>query len=337
MRDQPEAIILGSSFSEIGFDPTNPVFTEHGHLKSMNFALAGAPWGMVQCDFEFAVSHAPIKRALVGFIPGNLPLVDCEKDFSSIGQVSTLQLLFSDQALQASIDTVLDQKNKKPSHTREGMYFLPAQHNYSADHGFREILLQRVKEYRRSDPNSQCLKEADVSGKPIDLSAGEKFDLGGLQRMIRTARKYGIELVLFAYPSHAYMLELEEQCEDRNAKWQAMKQISSMIDAQGEGTEQLRAYQFYAYNDITAEPVEGAHWEYWHDPGHFTSEMGNLLLADMFTGQAPKLGRILSPATIDTDYLNFLKGRTEYLKLHPEFQGDLKKLLPETPDNSKSQ
>ena len=82
IREQPEAIILGSSFSEVGFDPNNPFFTNHGRLKSMNFALAGASWERNQCDFEFAVTHSRIKRALVGFHPGDLPLADCKKDFA---------------------------------------------------------------------------------------------------------------------------------------------------------------------------------------------------------------------------------------------------------------
>jgi hypothetical protein len=71
MREQPEAIILGNSFSEIGFDPNNAFFTDHGRLKAMNYAFAGAPWDMVQCQFEFAVTHAHIKRALIGFQPEN--------------------------------------------------------------------------------------------------------------------------------------------------------------------------------------------------------------------------------------------------------------------------
>lgn len=90
IRDQPEAIILGNSYSEIGFDPTNPYFTDHGRLKGMNFAFAKASWGEEQCDFEFAISHSNIKRALVGFHPGDLPVSDCAKDYASIGHYNTV-------------------------------------------------------------------------------------------------------------------------------------------------------------------------------------------------------------------------------------------------------
>ena len=52
MREQPEAIILGSSYAEIGFDPTSPFFTDHGRLKAMNFALAGAFWDRVSANLS---------------------------------------------------------------------------------------------------------------------------------------------------------------------------------------------------------------------------------------------------------------------------------------------
>jgi hypothetical protein len=327
MRDQPEAIILGSSFSEIGFDPTNPLFTDHARLKSMNFALSGAQWDLVQCEFEFAVSKAPIKRALVGFTPGNLPIADCAKSFSSIGQVSNMQLLLSDSALQASIDTIRDQ-NKTPSHTREGMYFMP--HSEAvADNHFREFFIQRVKEYQRINKGDQCLKPTEVSDIRTNLALGQSLDLSGLQRMIKTAQNHGIELVLYAYPSHAYMLELQRQCGDQDTKWQAMKQISDLIDVESAKGGRIHAYQFYGYHSISTEAIEATPAKYWYDPMHFNSQMGNIMLDDMFSGNSPKLGRVLTSANINADYHNFLQRRTEYLRQHPEFQAGMQKLLPQ--------
>jgi hypothetical protein len=326
-REKPEAIILGSSFSEIGFDPTNPLFTNNGRLKSMNFALAGAPWGMVQCEFEFAVAHAPIKRALVGFTPGNLPLVDCSKDYASIGQISTVQLLLSDSALQASIDTIT-QQDRMPSHTREGMYIFPLQNSSVAGHAFREVLLEHIREYRH-EGNLQCGEQTSVTGAVGNLVSQEPLDLTGLRRMIRTAQKHGIELVLYAYPQHAYLLELENQCGDQGTKWRALKQISELIDTEAARGHHVRAYQFYGYNDVTAESVvQASHVRYWHDPGHFTFEMGNLMLEDIFGGSKKRLGRPVSYTTIDSDYQKFLRSRTKYLKHHPKFLSDLQALLP---------
>ena len=320
MREQPETIILGSSFSEIGFDPTNPFFTDHGRLKTMNFALAGAPWDMVQCDFEFAVTHANIKRALVGFQPGSLPIVNCAKDYASLGQISTGELLFSSRSLSASIQTIQEQKKENPSHTREGMYFY-IRGQAGVDNQFRVFFTRRVKE------NPQCLNVTNTSDVSINTFSGSLLDLSGLQRMIKTAQVHGVELVLFAYPSHAYSLELGMQCGEFNERWQAMKQIATLIEKESAGT--VSAWYFYGFNDTTSEPIGARAAKYWQDPEHFNFEMGNMMLADMFdkTRNKPEFGHRLNSSSIEADYRDFLRERAEYLQQHPKFHTDLNKIL----------
>ena len=320
MREQPEAIILGSSFSEIGFDSTNSAFTDHGQMKSMNFALAGAPWDMVQCNFEFAVTHSNIKRALVGFSPGNLPIVNCAKDFKALGEISIGELLMSDRSLAASVSTILEQKKENPSHTREGMYFYIRGHA-GVDNQFREFFTRRIQN------NPHCLDVTNTLDKVINPISESNFDLSGLQRMIKTAQAHGIELVLFAYPSHAYSLELSKQCGELDAHWQAMKQIATLIEKESPG--EVLAWHFYGFNDVTAEPIGTNAAMYWQDPEHFNFEMGNMMLADMFdkTSSQSGFGHRISSNSIEADYRVFLRERTEYLQSHPEFQANMKKLL----------
>ena len=326
-REQPEAIIMGRSYSEEGFDPTHPLFTDHSRLKSMNFALMGAPWDMVECEFEFAVSHARIKRILIDLPPGDLPLANCAKKFSSIGQVSTLQFLLTDTALKASIDTILAQKNKMPSHTREGMYF-PSHGNSPGGYRFREYFSNKIHELRQSKKDVQCLKATDTSSTTDNLTSGRALDLSGLRRMIRIAQDHNIELIMAVPPRHAYLLELTRQCGEQDANWQAMKQISELIDSETASGGQIRAYQFYGYNNITAETVGPGPAIYWYDPEHFSIETGNMMLSDMFGGSSPRLGHPLTSASINADYQGFLLGRIGYLKRHPDFQSDMKKLFP---------
>jgi hypothetical protein len=326
MRERPEAIILGSSFSEIGFDPTNPAFTDNGRLTSMNMGLTGAPWGMVQCEFEFAVAHAPIKRALIGFIPGSLPLVDCAKDYASIGKISTAQLLLSDTALQASLDTVLDQ-NRAPTHTREGRYI-----NYhtdpAADNRFRGFFTLWLEGHEKGSEAARCRKKIPALDAKPRLLDGQTLDLGGLRHVIGLARQHGIELVLYAYPSHAYMQELSMQCGEMDATWQAMEQIAQTIDTEAAADTAVRAYQFFGYNSITGEQIGPHLASYWHDPEHFTVDLGNIMLADMFAKHPPRLGRPLTSASIDQNYQDFLHQRSAYLQSHPDFHFQMNSLLP---------
>lgn len=320
VREQPEAIILGSSFSEIGFDPSNADFTNHGQLQSMNFALAGASGQMVQCEFEFAVTHnTHIKRALIGIHPDAMPIADCAKEFATIGQVSIGELLLSSRALSASVQTVREQKNGNPSHTRSGMYFY-IRGDAGVDRQFKEFFARRIQ------GNPHCLQAADPSYKATAPLTEAKLDLSGLKRLIEIAQQHHIELVLFAYPRHAYSLELDQQCGNQDTRWQAMKQIAK-VNEQAEGG--VAMWQFYDYNNITAEPVGATAITYWQDPEHFNFEMGNLMLTDMFnkTGNKPTLGHLITSKNIDDDYQRFLHNRMEYLQQHPEFQANLQKLL----------
>jgi hypothetical protein len=316
IQNQPEALILGSSFAEIGFDPRNYFFTDHGRLTGMNFALAGAPWAMVQCNFEFAATHAPIKRALIGFHPDSMPQTNCEKDFAKLGQVNLGELLLSMSSLRDSIKTISKQKTGKSSHTRDGQFFF-YRDKLGVNIRFGEDFVRRKKQ------KPDCVKASD---KPFNGVAENTFDLSGLRRMIKTAKEHNIELVLFAYPQHAFSLELDNQCGDQDLHWRAMKQIASLIEAEAK-PDQVRAWQFYSYNDITTEPI-GTTAKYWQDSMHFNFEMGNRMLADMFgeNPDGPKWGRLITTNSIEADFRDYLQGRSEYLQYHPEFHADLVKL-----------
>lgn len=326
-REQANAIILGSSFSEIGFDPTNPVFTKHNQLRSMNFALAGASWGLVQCSFEFALAHAPIKRVLVGFHPGAMPIVDCQKEFPKLGQISPGELLLSSRAISAAVQTVFEQ-HENPSHTKEGMYFY-IRGQAGIDKQFRAFFSDRVKGKPR------CLQAVSTPNLAVTAPASQ-HDLSGLQRMMASAQAHGVELVLFAYPSHALSLELGLQCGEVQERWQALAQIAGLLEQPYAQT--TRVWHFYGYNPWTGEAITSATARYWQDPEHFNFEMGDKLLADMFDNQLPQplLGHRLSAASSQADYQQFLHGREQYLRQHPEFHGELNKLLGICPETNAS-
>jgi hypothetical protein len=318
VRDQPDAIILGSSYSEIGFDPTNSNFTNQKKFKGMNFAMARASWEMVQCDFAFAVEHAKIKRALIGFHPGALPKADCTKDFSTIGKLNEKELLLSSAALSASLKTIQRQKTKDISHTKEGMFFYNRNDYKNVSKRFREDLPILSK------PNNSYKKEHQQIDK---IGPDKNLDLSGLENIINLAKNHGVELVLYAYPRHAYSLELDRENGQQNQRWQALKQISQLIDREPDEKKQVRIWQFFSYNDITAEKI-GENVKYWQDPAHFNYEVGDVMLSDMFgpSFENPKLGRRLIFNNFDADFQNYLSGRANYLLQHPEFQANLKKL-----------
>ncbi len=312
MRDQPESVILGSSYAEIGFDSNNKFFTDDGRLKGMNLALARAYDDEVQCNFEFAVAHSHIKRALIGFHLTGMAKTDCKK-FAKLGQINKMELLLSLSSLRDSIKTITHQKNDKSTHAQDGRFF------FARDKpGVNTRFGEDFERYKKQHPH--CVKSSTM---PFNYVSANTVDLSGLRNMIRIAKEHDVELVFFVYPRHAYSLELDNQCGDQDTYWRAMNQIANLIETE----TSARAWQFYSYNELTTESI-GATAKYWQDSRHFNFEMGNVMLEDIFgeSPTGPKLGRPITTEGIQADFRSFLEGRDNYLQNHPEFQSEIQKL-----------
>ena len=315
LRDQPEAIILGSSYAEIGFDPNNTFFSEKGHLKAMNLALTRATDNEVQCYFEFALTHSQIKRALIGIHPTGMPQTNC-KEFAQLGEINKLELLLSMSSVRDSIKTITNQKNSKATHTEDGRYFFERDKP-----GVNIRFGEDFARYKKQDP--RCVK---ASNMPFTSDVANAVDLSGLKNLINLAKKNDIELVLFVYPRHAYSLELDNQCGAQDTYWRNMKEIAKLIETEAQPTK-VKAWQFYDYNYLTTEAI-GTTAKYWQDSRHFNVEMGNEMLKTMFDQNVieSKFGKLITTNSIETDFRSFLQGRSDYLQSHPEFQLELRKI-----------
>lgn len=324
-RERPEAVTIGSSFAEIGFDPLNPAFTDGGRLKGYNLALAGTDWASYLCHFEFAAGATDLERAVVGIHATDLPDVDCSRQFPGIGKVDAGTLLLSGKALKASIDTVREQRRERPSHTPEGRYFYTLDEPGS-DRRFREFFAMRFK------GDGGCRKglaRGLGAERPPAVSAQRNLDLSGLRRMVRLAASKGIELRLVVYPRHAYSLELDFLCGIEARQWEGMRQIAATVEDESRargGSAQV--WEFLAFDEVTGEAVSGAAMRYWQDPEHFNAEVGDLMLRDMFGGGTPAFGRRLSSDGLDANRARFEAQRRAFLAANPWFYPELAKLLP---------
>jgi hypothetical protein len=325
-REKPEAIVLGSSFAEIGFDPRNPSFTDHGRLQGYNFGIAGASWAMTRCYLEFALQNAAPKRIVVGIPLSDLPAVDCRETLATMGDPGIGPLLFSARALRASVQTVLEQHKQRPSHTREGLYF-NARAAGTAQRSFREIFAARLR------PQSCDLRGLASARAPITPVPNPKraLDLAGLRQLVRTAVARGIQLRLVIYPQHVYNLELDALCGDALDRWDALEQMARAVEEAGGGSNLVQLWEFFGYNEITGEPV-APNMKYWQDPQHFNVEVGQMMLAEMFgapVGTRQPIGHRVLPGTQDAARRRFDAERQSFIDAHPWFYPGMSKVLPE--------
>ncbi len=153
------------------------------------------------------------------------------------------------------------------------------------------------------------------------------LELSGLRAVIRSARASGSGLMLFAYPQHAFSLELDFLCGRVAARWGALAAMAQVVAEEApDGSAQL--WTFYGYNPVTAEGITGRQPAYWQDPEHFTYRMGGLMLSDMFGGSASgMIGRRLTPGGVADSYQVFLAGRDRYLAANPRFYDELRAVL----------
>lgn len=324
--EQPDAIVLGSSFAEIGFDPRNASFTDQGRLKGYNFGIAGASWAMTRCYLEFALRRAEPKRIVVGIPLSDLPAVDCTASVANMGNPGMGSLLFSGTALRASVQTVLEQHKQRPSHTREGLYFY-ARAAGAAQRSFNEMFAARLR------PQSCDLRKVGSANTPVTPVASPKrvLDLVGLRGLVATAVARGIELRLVIYPQHAYNLELDALCGDTLDRWDALEQMAEAVEKASGGSNLVQLWEFFGYNEITGEPVS-PDMKYWQDPQHFNVEVGDMMLAEMFGApQAghPVLGRHVVPGTQDAARRRFESARRAFIEANDWFYPGLARVLPE--------
>jgi hypothetical protein len=324
-REQPEAITLGSSFAEVGFDPDNAALTDGGRLRGYSFAVAGADWAMVTCYLEYALRHAPIRRVVIGVHTTDHPAVECDAMVAGMGNAGPGQLLFSARALHASVQTVLEQRKERPSHTEKGRYFY-TRYDPGADGRFRELFNHRL----RTRPCELRLPEPGADAPASRASPRRTLDLEGLRAVVRLARERGFELRLAVYPNHVYALEMDELCGEEVERWDALRQMAAAVEAAAAGSDAIQLWEFLGYNAVTGEPVAGImHW--WQNPFHFNSELGDLVLGAMFgrpVAGVPEIGRRVSSATVAERQRRFEEERRAFIGANPGFYPGLRALLP---------
>lgn len=311
-REQPAVLIFGSSYSEMGFDPLHPALRAIG--KSYNFALSGAPWSMVSCDVEFGISRdAGLRQIILGIHTSAMPVQDCSSQIERMEHPDERAFLLSFSALEASVETVLGSARKEPpSHTAEGrlLFYL---------HG------KAGTATRFSEDLPKCnIRRA--GSKRAGTQAAEGVDLRGLRKIIRMAVGRGITMKLVVYPRHALAIEREYQCGQSQRRWRILKQIVALVAKEGRGL--VEVWDFEGYHDIGTEHISDAPAAWWHDPFHFKSKFGDIMLNEMFAIKPPVYGVRLTPANLPGHMAAAHRQRAAYLNSHPEFLRQLESLSP---------
>lgn len=334
--EQPEAVILGSSFAEIGFDPLHPALTRSGAARSYNFALAGAPWQMNFCALEYVLATAPVQRIVLGIHAQPLPAFDCTENVADMRETAWAALLLSPRALGAAIETVAHQRRtERGSHTREGLYYY-SRFDPGVERRFGQFFASILHDTKGCS-FARLERSVVLPPAPLDVSEEAPFDVQGLARIVESVSGRALSLRLAVYPRHALSIETDYLCGRQMERWRALWHLTRYLENHPPAPPaSVEIWDFQGYSSYTTEPVVPTLMSYWQDPEHFNFEFGNVMLDWMF-GRVPDtatgvngLGYRVTTATLGERYDWFSRQRIAYLERHPETWTTLARMLPPT-------
>lgn len=337
---QPKAMIFGSSYAEIGFDPLHPALTAEGTEVAYNYAFAGAEWDRVYCSVLYALSHTPLRRAVIGIHPGPHPPVDCRDQSPDERAISPAVLLLSQTALEASWKTVTRQ-SKGHLYTPEGRYLYilskigKIESIYQQD-VFRTLTLHPGRDCP-ADMGDALAASRDI--RPRLRPGNPPGSVQGLELLLQKLADRGVDVKLVVYPLHAQRAELDIACGDPALRWRWLREIAALVDGiRPAAGGRLQLWDFQGTSDYLVERIRNNQTRNWQDAAHFNVDMGNEMLSVMFGSDAagPQLGNDrfgirLNPENIQARMDEFFENRSRFIAANPWFHKGLVQILSRRP------
>ncbi len=301
---QPKTIIVGNSRPEMGIDPNSTCWpSDTGTVYNLTFP-GQSTYNQTLALFH-AVSKGQIKRILLAvdfsdflhkkrkhekaFWPNyssdftNRLLVDAGfqenkkywsnkiKDFSAV--------LFSLNVLNDSIYTLMSQSEN--STTRTDLGFNPAKDylDIVRYEGAWVLFEQKQDELRK-----RFLK------KELTIHDSNQWseELEAIKRAVQLSIDKNIQLIIFINPYHYTYLETIRNAGYWNEFETFKKSLTRLLDQYGNNQVMLWDFSLYSSYTVSSIPKKNIttrnfHW-FW-EPAHYKSELGELMLAEMFGGE----------------------------------------------------
>lgn len=338
------SLILGASRMDVGLDPDHAAW--HADLRPVfNFGVPGASmYGRLRYLQHAAAMHRP-KMAIVSLEFGQFldadsarpvdyppPIQSFEKRLSvTLDGAPTPYLglqrvrdrtasLLSTTAVLDSIDTLGQQD-----------YVSPTELGFSsgAQRFGSEIANKGSYSVMRDVTEGIARRMAD--GVTFRRDADESVDFQALRGLLRYARDEGIQLMFVIPPSHVFEYEIW----DRFGLWDDFEIWKSMIlreieasNRSGMHASSLRKtpdvvlWDFSGYSAENSEQVpepgdRSGRMRWFWEPVHFTSELGDLVIASMMSPSESGYGRILTEAGFCGELEKDRQARARYRRGNP--------------------
>ncbi|SFN76821.1 hypothetical protein SAMN05216386_1771 [Nitrosospira briensis] len=288
-----DALILGHSRAEVGFDPEAPVFVRQG-LSAYNLAIPGAGISNARGQVEY-LHQIGIKPKVVVLGVEFLDFMEAPQNAAStiLHQHPAndrhpvthwfwrFDSLFSLGSVKDTIRTLFIQyDNEAAIMTSRGFNPLNEYGPIMRREGYYPLFRQRAQENTKT-----YLKKAKGS-----LSSA---DFDHLRAILDIAAKSGSDVKLIIYPYHAQILALFEETRLWSSFWKWKDLLVREVSAakQRHPGARIALFDFSGYGNYNCEkiPAKGdrttaTRW-YW-EAGHFKKELGDIVLESVFSNSA---------------------------------------------------
>lgn len=286
----PDALILGNSRSEIGFDPQSQVWRSRS-LQAYNLAIPGTGIGQVALQLRQLEGRLHPKEIVLGvdFLDFLIDPQLSESRLIAAEELEPLRQLrmtfvtrFSIQALMDSLQTLRLQSNPNPqSMTSDGFNPLLEYLQFGKSEGYYAMFRQRAEENARR--YARLPKALFLAG------SGRSPDWDALNEVLAYAVRNGTQIRLVIYPYHAQLLALFEE----SGLWPLFEQwkqhlVQTVEQSDAGITGKATVWDFSGFSQYQCESIPprgdkhtAMRW-YW-EGGHFKKELGDTVLARIQT------------------------------------------------------
>ncbi|GGD75283.1 hypothetical protein [Lacimicrobium alkaliphilum] len=309
----PQVLLLGNSRIEMGIDPEHELFKTR---QVYNLGMPGASLSM-QLDYGLNVIHAnkTVKEVILSvdfldFLSIKSPNVpsSAKADYNSrLPYLSSenseqtewfmlkekMAMTLSLDALSATIRTLISQNSQVSSITSKGFNTAQEYRQIVRLEGVIPLFNQKLDEIE------QRLDQENLVFEP-ESEQGYSKEFSKLRTFISALNDADIRLTIFTSPYHySYLQVLSEK-----GYWQDFMKWKTYLAALKSHNESIDIWDFSGFSQFSLEPVPvpTPHQEmdfYW-EPAHYKSEVGDLILQRMKTGEPDHFGHPLNEQTIET-------------------------------------
>lgn len=271
---KPKSIIIGTSRSLIGYDPSNNFFLK----PSYNFSLEGTTIYELKRNLQWAIQQGNLKQVLFGLdytaFSGNKTKIGVSDFEDYFKKYNYLKTLFGYDALYDDFNVIFQ---------RQKFYYISG---FKEPESLSRIFQIEYKSHKAAFLHTEIESFKNSKSGGYVYKNSKESTIGDFMEILEICYRNNVDLKMVINPSHIRMWEGLDYYigYDTWLKWKKDVVKANEETAKKLGKQPFAIYDFAIYNKFTSESVpndESAKMNYYWDASHFKKELGDMVLDEI--------------------------------------------------------